>query len=86
MGWRDVASNIADFAWVDAAVAPTVCAANTACETRIPLSTLGAPAAGTIAMFARLTNTDGTAFSNQTLPEDDPAAPQTVSVLLELTR
>jgi len=87
MGWRDVATDVSDFMWVDASVAPTVCAGNTACETSIPLTTLGIVApTGTIAMFARITNTNGTMASNQTLPEDNPAAPQTVTALLELRR
>ncbi len=85
MGWRDIATDPGDFAWVDSAEAPTSCGA-TACETRIALATLGGSATGTIALFARLGNTDGTALSNQTVPEDDPDAPGTVSVVLDVPR
>jgi len=83
MGWRDVAADVGNFSWVDSAEAPTSCGAD-ACETRIPLSALGGPSSGTLAMFARIGNADGTAFSNQCLPEDMSAMPQSVSVLLEV--
>jgi hypothetical protein len=83
IGWRDVGGSPSDLGWIEAAVAPTVCTA-TACETRIPLATLGGRAGGTIAMFARITNATGASFSNQCLPEDAPATPATVAVLLTL--
>jgi hypothetical protein len=83
MGWRDVATDPSDFAWLDAAEAPTVCGA-AACETSIPLSSLGG--AGDIALFGRLVNTDGTMASNQCVPEDDPDTPTAVSILLTVTR
>jgi len=85
MGFRDVASDPADFAWIDAAVAPTACSA-TACEARLPLATLGAGATGTIALFARLTNTGGTDLANQCLPENNPASPGTVTTVVEIVR
>jgi hypothetical protein len=83
MGWRDVASDPGDFAWLDASEAPTVCGA-AACETSIPLASLGG--AGDIALFGRLVNTDGTMTSNQCVPEDDPDTPAAVTMLLTVTR
>lgn len=85
-GWRDIASNTADFAWITAADsgAPGVCSAN-ACETRIPLATLGAVRGADVGVFVRITNAMGNDFSNQTLPEDMPATPATVSRWLTLT-
>ncbi len=83
MGFRDVATNPADFAWVDSTEAPTVCSA-TVCEASILLSALGG--AGPIGVFARLVNTDGTDASNQCLPEDDVANPDVVSVILAVPR
>ena len=60
---------------------PAVCGTE-ACETRIRLSALGAASGDTVAMFARITNNNGTAFDNgQTLPEDEPLMPQSVSEL-----
>ncbi len=79
IGWRDVASNVADFAWVSGAEAPAVCGTD-ACETRIPLTTLGAVAGATIAMFARINDGAGMAFNNaQCLPEDNPSDTTTVT-------
>ncbi len=83
-GWRDVASDSANFAWVDSAVAPGVCSAN-ACETRIPLASLGAASGDTIGVFVRLGNAMGNDFSNQTLPQDVPATPMVVSRWLEIS-
>jgi len=80
-GWRDLTA-FATFEWVASETAPTVCS-ESACETSIPLDTLGGEAPRTLALFARIVRADGT-FANQTLPEDDPAAPGIASVLLEL--
>jgi hypothetical protein len=90
MGWRHVAAAPGDFAWVDATVAPTVCATLPAtgpavCETSIALSELGSGAGDTIAILARITNSAGTDFSNQTLPEDVPEAPATAAAYLEIS-
>lgn len=82
MGWRDI-TPVGDFAWVEAAEAPTRCSAS-ACETRLPLSTLGGTAPRTIALFARITNSDGLMSPRDTLPMDDPGDSRTVSMLLEL--
>lgn len=84
VGWRDIATNPADFAWIDAAEAPTVCSTS-ACETRIALSRIGASSGAWITMFARITNGDGTALANQTLPEDDPTMPAIVFEVLQAT-
>jgi hypothetical protein len=62
-----------------------------ACEVMIPWSfiygTGGRPATPSLLVFARLVNHDGTAFSNQTLPQDnggtEPAA-VTVSTHLDV--
>ncbi len=83
MGWRNVAIDPGDFAWLDAAEANTVCGAS-ACETSIPLTSLGG--AGDIALFGRLVNTDGTMLSNQCVPEDDPDDPGAVTALLTVSR
>jgi len=83
MGWRNVADTPGDFAWLDAAEAPTVCGA-TACETSIPLTSLGGT--GEIVVFGRLVNTDGMMISNQCVPEDDPDMSGVVSVLLTVPR
>lgn len=85
MGFRDIATNPADFGWIDAAEAPATCGA-TACEARIPLARLGGSATGTIALFGRLGNTDGTMLSNQTVPMDDPSTPGAVSMVLSVPR
>ena len=78
---EDLASNPADFAWSDSAVAPTTCSAS-ACEAYIPLATLGGVAPRTIALFARINNGFGDMSPNQTLPMDDPSSPRVVSMLL----
>ncbi|NOY90750.1 MAG: hypothetical protein GXP55_06020 [Deltaproteobacteria bacterium] len=83
-GWRDIASDTTNFAWVDSAVAPGVCSAG-ACETRIPLASLGAVSGDTIGVFVRLGNAMGNDFSNQTLPQDVPATPMVVSRWLEVS-
>jgi hypothetical protein len=88
-GLRGLA-NPGDLAWIDAPTPPegepsvhTVCSAD-ACEVRIPRATL--LGAGTIRLFARLTNSDGEAFANQTLPLDDPSQPASVHALLSVPR
>ncbi len=86
LGWRDLAANPANFAWVDAAIAPVSCSA-TACEASIPFLWLehgGTTPVGTIAMFARIANHSGTAFSNQCLPEDDATMPNVATELLTI--
>jgi hypothetical protein len=79
-----------DLAWIDTPppAEPEPCVysvcSESACEVRIPMATLG----GTepITMFARLTNSDGDAFSNQTLPLDNPDASADVHAVLTLQR
>jgi hypothetical protein len=77
-----------DFAWMTGA--QTVCAgsgATAACETAIAWTQLyeGArPTSTTVALFARINNGDGTMTSNQTLPQDDPMNPRTVSRVLQV--
>lgn len=79
IGWRDVASDVGDFAWISGAEAPAVCGMD-ACETRIPLTTLGASPGNTIAMFVRINDGAGMAFNNaQCLPEDNPSDTTTVT-------
>lgn len=79
IGWRDIASDPNDFAWISGADAPAVCGPD-ACETRIPLTTLGAVAGNTIAMFVRINDGAGMAFDNaQCLPEDNPSDTTTVT-------
>jgi hypothetical protein len=90
MGWRHVAMSPGDFAWVNPTLAPTVCATlpktgPALCETSIALSELGSASGDTIALVARITNSAGTDFSNQTLPEDAPETPATASAYLEIT-
>lgn len=84
IGWRDLASDPGDFAWIDSAVAPTTCSA-TACEAYIPLAMLGGTAPRTIALFARINNGSGDMSPNQTLPMDDPSRPRDVSMLLTVS-
>jgi hypothetical protein len=68
IGWRDVALNPMDFAWVGHGDAPVECGAS-ACETSIALTRLGATSGDQIAMFVRLTNAMGNAFNSaQRLP------------------
>lgn len=83
MGWRDVGTTPDDFRPFDVAMAPTVCGANV-CETSIALSDLSVGAADSIGLYARLVSATSAAFSNQTLPLDDPAAPELISVYVQL--
>jgi hypothetical protein len=73
-------ANAQDLGWFPAAVAT-----GPAVEVSIPMSTLlpeGVPGSGaTLAVFARLVNRDGEHLSNQTLPLDDPVAPEDVSLV-----
>lgn len=79
MGWRDVSSNLSLFAPVSSTVAPTACGPTT-CETSISLAALGAGSGDDIGVFVRLVSATSLAMSNQTLPMDDPLAPELVSV------
>ena len=83
MGWRDVGSNPAVFSAVDGTSAPTTCSA-TVCETSISLSRLGVPAGANIGIFVRLVSATSDGVSNQTLPTDDPSAPELISVWASL--
>lgn len=80
-GWRRLA-DAAAFTSIDAADAPTVCTAS-ACETSIPLATLGGTRPRTLALFARLVRAGG-GWANQTLPMDMPDMPGRVSALYTL--
>lgn len=85
MGWRDLGRGTpADLHWVTDA--QSACGA-TSCETFLPRSSLdlGVTGARTIAIFARITNHDGTVSPNQTLPTDDPTMPRVVTQLVEIT-
>lgn len=85
MGWRGIATDGTDFAWVSAADAPTSCG-TTACETRIALAQLGGTSPATIGLFARIVNGDGSMSPNQCLPEDDAAMPRVVHTIVRVTR
>ena len=78
-GWRNL-DDPSDLAWMAPATAPTGCSAS-ACETLVPLSSLGATPGGTLRLFVRITNAGGDDFANQTLPQDNPNDPSTVSQL-----
>jgi hypothetical protein len=86
-GLRDVRTSAGNYGWI--AGDETVCvAANHACEVSLPWSAIyGAPthpAGAHLALFVRLGNADGSMASNQTLPEDSPTTPFTVSRLMRL--
>jgi hypothetical protein len=77
-----------NFAWLPAAGSGDhfVCTA-TACEVQIPWTYLygigGRPAIAHLGLFVRLVNANGTAFSNQTLPQDGAGAtPAAVTLAL----
>jgi len=72
-----------DLAWIDGTEAPTVCSA-TACEAKVPLTRLGAGTS--VSLFARIGSATGTAFSNQTLPEDAFGMSSVVTELLTISR
>lgn len=85
MGWRDLGrGTAADLYWVTDA--QSACGASS-CETFLPRSSLdlGVTGTRTIAIFARITNHDGTMSPNQTLPTDDPSMPRVAMQLVELT-
>lgn len=80
MGWRDVATNPDEFRAIDGTRAPSACSEN-ACETSIELATLGVPPGATIGVFVRLVSSTTVAFSNQTLPMDNPAIPELIDAV-----
>ena len=80
MGWREIAADAADFAWLEV---PTVCSRNV-CETRIPLSMLGVTTADGVALFGRVVNATGSDVANQCVPMDEPTMPERVAELLRL--
>jgi hypothetical protein len=69
-GWRDIATDGADFHWLSASEARTNCGPDS-CEAFLPRALLGGTAPRTVALFARIVNHDGMVSPNQTLPEDD---------------
>ena len=80
-GFRDITTDGSNFGWIPG---PTACTAS-ACEASITTSSLGpGPAPRTIALFARITQPDGTASPNQTLPMDNASLPRIVSMLLTI--
>ena len=83
-GFRNINSTPTNFGWIVASTAQTACSA-TACEAAIPTSMLPGTAPRTIAMFARITNSDGSMSPNQTLPMDAPATPRVVTVLMTIS-
>lgn len=84
LGWRSITiPSTSDFGWIDNGEAPSVCGAS-ACETRIPTSSLGVSSGGTVRLFVRIVNAMGNDTSNQTLPTDMPSAPDTVTASLSV--
>jgi hypothetical protein len=83
-GFRDIVHTPDNFGWIVASTAQTACSA-TACEASIPTAMLPGAAPRTIAMFARIANSDGTMSPNQTLPMDDPTMPRLVMVLTTIS-
>lgn len=79
MGWREVGTSPDMFSAVSEN--ETACSAS-ACETAISLSALGVASTADIALFVRLGTAVADLLSNQTLPEDDPATPETVASYL----
>jgi hypothetical protein len=79
----------ANLAWIDAPlpvsgdVVHTACT-QSVCEVAIPLATLGG--SGDIGLFARLVNSDGEAYANQTVPADDATQPALVSKFMKISR
>ena len=78
IGWRLIAGGV-DHTWIANEDAPSACS-DVACEASIPLETLGGEAPRTIALFARIVTAGG--WTNQTLPADDPSAPDVVNALM----
>ena len=83
IGWRDLVRSPGDFGWINADLAPSHCG-ESVCETRLPLSGLGLAPGAEIRLFVRLGNRFGTAFSNQSLPEDSGENPAEVMRLLSV--
>lgn len=81
MGWREVGVNPDMFTRIDGP--PSACSAD-ACETAIDLTTLGVTTTADVAIFVRLVDATSDAVSNQTLPMDDPVAPETVTAFVVL--
>ena len=80
-GFRDITTDGSNFGWIPGS---TVCTAS-ACEASITTGALGpGPSPRTIALFARITQPDGTASPNQTLPMDNASLPRIVSVVLTI--
>ncbi|MEI8257329.1 MAG: hypothetical protein WCJ30_16770, partial [Deltaproteobacteria bacterium] len=86
-GLRDVRTNPADYGWIGGDETVCVRGGHT-CEVSLPWSVLygasGRPSPASLALFVRLGNSDGSQAANQTLPEDDPALPFTVSRLMRI--
>ncbi len=83
-GWRDVATDPADFHWKSGVLV----SGSAGFEAAIPLTDLfgGLPPDGTqVAVFARLVNEDGQYLSNQTVPMDRPERPDTVNEVAVIT-
>lgn len=83
-GWRRIGENPADFPWI----VGTVASGANAMEAAVSLEELfgGVPEAGArVALFARLVNHDGQHLANQTLPQDNPDNPKTVSEVAVIT-
>ena len=83
-GWRDIATNPADFHWKSG----IVIAGTNSVEAAIPFNELfgSLPVNGTrIAVFARLVNEDGQYMANQSLPEDNPQMPSIVNRVAVIT-
>jgi glycosidase len=83
-GWRSVGSKPEDFSWLKG----DLIASSDGFEARLPIASAFVPplhAEQRIALFARIASSDGSAFANQTLPADDAAQPQSISVTSILT-
>jgi len=83
-GWRRIGENPSDFPWIMG----TVAAGGSAMEAAVSFDDLfgGVPEKGTkIAVFARLVNQDGQHLANQTLPQDNPENPKSVSEVTVIT-
>jgi hypothetical protein len=77
IGWRDLA-NPTEFRTITGSTNVSACSVS-ACETAIAIGRGGIEMAGDIAIFVRLGDAEAN-LSNQTLPQDDPASPESVSV------
>lgn len=81
IGWRDVASRTSDFQRLRGGE-QSACS-ETACETSIALGSGALEASGEMAIFARIGDADRN-LANQTLPFDDPGAPEVVGTVLSV--